>query len=683
MELIKKLKYVLFLGLFLVSFHLADLCAQNSHRNLGAFKAKGFIAFIDSTNLIYWHHNRLDTLQIKESFKLAVTKSGRLFFGSQKEFGYFNLTDSLSFISLKSLFYQQKLNIKQLAADGERIIMVADRDLVLYNGKELKYLIQSANQLKLGTVHDSLCIWKNGHHLYKVQNEKAVAVPIEGFGSSGNENALSFWYIYLILGVVISMFFGFLLQKQKRMYIKQRKELEADKIKQIENLVNQNNRLVKQNQKNEDLVANLLPQKTANEIKVRGKAQSQRFDMATVLFADIQGFTKIAEQVNPEYLIDELDRIFFHFDSIIEKYNIEKIKTIGDAYMCAGGIPKKNSSHPVDVILAALEMQHYLKKLHQQNRIFESKIWDLRIGIHSGPVIAGVIGKKRFSYDIWGDSVNIAARMQSSGEIGKVNISNMTYNLVKSFFKCEYRGRMPVKFKGDLEMYFVTGILPDLADGIESAIPNEKFKLKLSYLHYEDLESEILVKIENEIPKNIYFHDSQRAKELCIKVELFALSEQIPDEEILNLKTAALFHEVGFIHGYNDRFNFAMDKAREILPVFGYRPEQIEAICKLICSINIPPAPKNKFEEILNDANLDYLAKQDFKEQSLNFYKELVEYNLVTDMIEWYKYQIELLTKYDFFTQSANKMAEVKRKDQIKEVVAILKNDFNVEIPRI
>ncbi len=156
------------------------------------------------------------------------------------------------------------------------------------------------------------------------------------------------------------------------------------------------------------------------------------------MFSDIQGFTKIAEEMNPEVLIDELDKFFFYFDSVVEKFGIEKIKTIGDAYMCAGGIPEKNRTNPVEVILAALEMKAYMKNLKETSELEGMKYWDIRIGIHTGTVVAGVVGQKKLSYDIWGDTVNTASRMESSGEAGKINISGTTYEFVKEFFTCEY-----------------------------------------------------------------------------------------------------------------------------------------------------------------------------------------------------------------------------------------------------
>ena len=222
---------------------------------------------------------------------------------------------------------------------------------------------------------------------------------------------------------------------------------------------------------------------------LKGKANKIKYNFVTVLFSDIQGFTKIAEEMNPEFLIDELDKFFFYFDSVVEKYGIEKIKTIGDAYMCAGGIPEKNRTNPVEVILAALEMKAYMTRLKLGPELEGMKFWDIRIGIHTGTVVAGVVGQKKLSFDIWGDTVNTASRMESSGEAGKINISGTTYEFVKDFFECEYRGKMPVKYKGEIEMYFVKGIIPELCD--ENGGPNRKFIVKMQMIKLQDIEEMI------------------------------------------------------------------------------------------------------------------------------------------------------------------------------------------------
>ncbi|MFC2096627.1 adenylate/guanylate cyclase domain-containing protein, partial [Bacteroidota bacterium] len=243
----------------------------------------------------------------------------------------------------------------------------------------------------------------------------------------------------------------------------------------LENIIHERTEeVVIQKEKADNLLERVLPKTTAKELKSGRKAGPYHYNMVTVLFSDIQGFTKIAEQMDSELLIDELDHFFLQFDTVVEKYNIEKIKTIGDAYMCAGGIPIKNRTNPVEVVLAAIEMQSFMKELKKHSDKSTSHIWDLRIGIDTGPVIAGVLGKSKISYDIWGGTVNTASRMEASGEPGKINITENTYMLIKDFFICQYRGKMPVKYKGEIDMYFVEGLMPNLSSDLKGLIPNER-----------------------------------------------------------------------------------------------------------------------------------------------------------------------------------------------------------------
>jgi len=177
-----------------------------------------------------------------------------------------------------------------------------------------------------------------------------------------------------------------------------------------------------------------------------------------VLFTDFKGFTQIAEKLTPAEVISELNHCFSVFDSICDKYGLEKIKTIGDSYMCAGGLPVANTTNPVDVVNAGLEMQACMKIWKAEKDAKNEPVWELRLGIHSGEAIAGVVGKNKFAYDIWGDTVNLASRMESSGEVGKVNISEATYNLIKDKFNCTHRGVIKAKNKGEVNMYFVDNI---------------------------------------------------------------------------------------------------------------------------------------------------------------------------------------------------------------------------------
>lgn len=224
--------------------------------------------------------------------------------------------------------------------------------------------------------------------------------------------------------------------------------------------------------RSEQLLLNVLPAETAEELKEKGSATPKHYDMVSVLFTDFKGFTKIAEKLSPQELVAELDACFHQFDKIIDKYGLEKIKTIGDAYMCAGGIPVANTTNPQDVVLAALEIKEYMEQLKAFRMSKGKDFWELRIGIHTGSVVAGVVGKNKFAYDIWGDAVNTASRMESSGIPGKVNISGSTYELIKDRFRCTYRGQVHAKNKGEIDMY----IVEDHADTFVNAIPRESFK---------------------------------------------------------------------------------------------------------------------------------------------------------------------------------------------------------------
>ena len=207
----------------------------------------------------------------------------------------------------------------------------------------------------------------------------------------------------------------------------------------------------KEKRRSDNLLLDILPAEVAEELKEKGHSDARQFENVTVLFTDFKGFSNHAEKLSAHDLVKEINECFSAFDNILSRHNIEKIKTVGDAYLAASGLPVANSSHAEDMVNAAIEIRDFM--LYRRERMPSS--FEIRIGVHSGFVVAGIVGVKKFAYDIWGDTVNIAARMEQSSEAGKINISQSTYELIGDKFTCEYRGEIEAKNKGKLKMYFV------------------------------------------------------------------------------------------------------------------------------------------------------------------------------------------------------------------------------------
>ncbi len=252
--------------------------------------------------------------------------------------------------------------------------------------------------------------------------------------------------------------------------------LEASTTKLEETVNKRTSELKLEKDKSETLLLNILPENIANELKEKGSTKPVRIDSASVIFTDFVGFTKIAEDLSPEDVVSELDKCFSYFDQVTEKYNLEKLKTIGDAFMCAGGLPIANKTHAIDCCLAALEIQAFMNQMKEIKEQQGDPYWELRLGINTGPLVAGVVGTKKFAYDVWGDTVNTASRMESSGVSGFINISQSTYEQVKYFFDCEHRGKVKAKNKGEIDMYFLNGLKPRFSVNGNGLVPNKEMK---------------------------------------------------------------------------------------------------------------------------------------------------------------------------------------------------------------
>lgn len=323
---------------------------------------------------------------------------------------------------------QEKAKVEEeISQKEEALATIAEEKARVEEEKEIKE--RRINQLSKAAMADSMALLENRLQLEQASSSLQEAETLRN---------------YTLLGsgfiVVLALFF-FSLYRSSR---KGRRRLQ-EKNKIIE----------QERERSDELLHNILPAPVAKELKEFGKAKARQYKEVSVLFSDFENFTKISEQLDPEELVQELDNCFKAFDFIIDQFeDIEKIKTIGDAYMCVSGLSDR-STVPKNIVKAALEMQEFLEEQKQERTRLGKPYFEARIGIHTGPVVAGVVGVNKFAYDIWGDTVNIAARMEARSETGRVNISESTYRKIKYNFDCTYRGKVQAKNKGMVDMYFV------------------------------------------------------------------------------------------------------------------------------------------------------------------------------------------------------------------------------------
>lgn len=453
---------------------------------------------------------------------------------------------------------------------------------------------------------------------------------------------------------------------------KQNQELEEI----VKKLQKQNEKLILTNEKQKALLEKLSPSAVRGEEGVtEQREKSLKFEMATVLFANIHGFSELIKGDASSAIMDELDEILYEFDNIAAKYKTEKIKTIGDTYMLAGGIPVKNITNPIEVVMSAIEMRSFLNRYHKEKKGNDNHSWGLKTGIHTGPVTATVSGRKKINYDIKGDTVNTASRVETVSENGKLLISVMTFELVKEFFDCEYYGKLPVKYKNDLQMYEVLGLKPEFSVNGDGMTPNDNYRIKFGLIQFTDIQEYILDKLERELPDYLYYHNVKHTVDVVTEVELIGWAEGCTDEEILILKTAALFHDAGHTIGYDNHEYHGTVLAREILPGYSYTPVQIERICQAIMATRLPPRPANLIESIMCDSDLDYLGRSDFIPVSNTLYEELKAQNKIGSLNDWNKMQVKFISGHQYFTQTARSLREVNKQQQIERIQSLITPD--------
>jgi class 3 adenylate cyclase/predicted metal-dependent HD superfamily phosphohydrolase len=509
-----------------------------------------------------------------------------------------------------------------------------------------------------------------------------------------------FWIIITVFAGLLTMFyFRKKIEYERRQQVKlerkiaeRTKEIREQNIKiekQKHTIEEKKNHLEEQKvlleiekEKTEKVLKNILPVSIYEEIKATGRASARAYGRVSVLFTDFVGFTKIAETMKPSDLVNELDVYFRKFDEIIVRNNLEKIKTIGDAYMCAGGVPVRNKTNPIDACLAALQIQDTMQLMRNEAIATGKVVWNLRLGINTGEVTAGVIGTEKLAYDIWGSTVNQAQRMEMLGEPGKVTISGQTFKYIEPYFNCTFRGKAKTKSQGLVDMYTVDSIKAELSLDGKGIYPNERFHQILnlhqySSINYYKAEKHIMKVLEEQLSPKLHYHSITHTKDVVKSIERIALLEGVTDEGLFLLKSAATYHDAGFIESYDENEIIGARLAEEILPNYGYSKEHIDIIKQLIYVTAIPHLPNNHLEEIICDADLDYLGREDFHEIADKLRVELREYGKINSDRKWDEIQVAFLTNHKYFTKTAIQTRDVRKAKHLEDIKErLLKNEY-------
>ena len=691
----------------------------STNKGVAAIKTKdeSFYSFTEKDGLMSNEFN------LGASF---ISKGGEIYFGSIEGINYFkpsnvfyinnNIHVFFSEIEIenKALFPSEHGILSQNIAFTDRIRLPYDKrslklrffanDLsspdrirykyVLSGGDEIEEDLGSSNELRFTSLAPGVY---NLSVYARTTNGKWTEYPAELTIEVERPFWLTWWF-YVIIAAVIALLVLYRVRKSIETERKRQVRLEmriADRTRELriknEKIQQQKDRLEKQTkeleqekEKSERILNNILPKETASQLKKDGRSAARDFKVVSIMFTDFVGFSKIAERMTAKELVSILDMHFRKFDEIIEKNSLEKIKTIGDAYMCAGGVPIRNKTHPIDTTLAAVQIKDYMLT-HKKDQLAKGEpYWRLRIGINTGSVSAGVIGTKRYAYDIWGSSVNHAQRMEQLCEPGKIAITQDTFDYIEPYFECVKIGKVKTKSGAKIMMFEVVSIKPELSEGGLGVEPNESFQKLVTLHHYSKInyykaERFIMAKLKKELSPKLHYHSHEHSKDVTRQVERIAIQEGITDEDLFLLKSAASYHDAGFVEQYDKNEPVGARMAAEILPKFGYSKEHLERIKELIYVTQVPHHPKNKLEEIICDADLDYLGREDFHEISDRLRKELREHGKISSDRLWDTIQVTFFGLHHYFTQTSIDTRLEKKKQNLEDIKKRIEEDNYVD----
>jgi class 3 adenylate cyclase/predicted metal-dependent HD superfamily phosphohydrolase len=420
------------------------------------------------------------------------------------------------------------------------------------------------------------------------------------------------------------------------------------------------------------LLNNIFPATVLEDLSTSNKFSPKRVENGIVLFTDFVDFSLKSRDIKPIRLLKKLEYYFSSFDEIIQRYKLEKIKTIGDAYMALAGVTENYPEPAVRACLAAIEIRDFMQNERNIARALNRDYWEIRIGLHMGPLVAGIIGKYKISFDVWGDTVNIAARAEQVSKPGFITITEPIEKQVEKYFTYQSRGDVSIhKRGGHMIMAYLTSLKPEYShDGNEKIASRElRIVCGLSSIDFNQMRKDIVNRLRSLLPDEVLYHDLNHTLNVEKAAIRFAKLEGLDENSILILRTAVLYHDSGFILRYDDNEDFAIQLAKNNLPKYGYTPEQILQVEEIISSTKHGAKPKNLLEQIMCDADHDYLGRPDYFIVSAKLRIEMENYGKSMNDEEWLKFQLHYLENvHRFYTETSQNIRLQGKKLRIEEL---------------
>jgi class 3 adenylate cyclase/predicted metal-dependent HD superfamily phosphohydrolase len=426
------------------------------------------------------------------------------------------------------------------------------------------------------------------------------------------------------------------------------------------------------------LLSNIFPEAVLEELSVHGKFSPKRVENGVVLFTDFVDFSLKAKNLRPLSLIRKLEKYFTRFDEITSKYNLEKIKTIGDAYMALAGVTEDHPKPALRACLAAVEIREFLRKERDVAIALKRDFWEIRIGLHMGPLVAGIIGATKYTFDVWGDTVNIAARSEAMTQSGSISLTESIQAHVGDYFELESRGKMDIQKRGGaIEMFYLKGIKEEYSMYLEGQSPNAELRLLcgLPSIDFEHMRQNILNRLRSLLPEGIMYHDVPHTLNVEKSAMRYGKLEGVNATDMLLLRTASLYHDAGYILQYEDNEDFGISMAQSTLPKFGYSATQIEIICSIINATKHHVSPQTLLEKIMCDADHDYLGRPDYHVIAKKLRNELEIFGFTYSEEEWISKQIDFLeNEHVYHTETARNIRQYGKNVRIEDLKKRLNN---------